>query len=341
MLPHDVATGPAVIGTVMPDSPASEAGLKSGDIVREIDGESIKNTSDLSREIRLRQGQTIDFLVERDEQFEGPQQLHIAVKSRWDPKDTVYEVQSGDTSRSIARELDVPVQMIWAAAEIDVTLEEGQVLEFNTPDGPATYTVTDTDSVSGIADRFDVEQSVIREAAGLPDPDVVEPGTELRLPQGPTGITIANLYPFTESETLPVWEAIPKGVNSTWEALILARNQVYAMFQGGAGPDVAGPVGIAQATGQVVDESGWEPLLQLAALLSINLAIINMLPLPMLDGGRVAFVLLEVVRRGKRIAPEKEGIIHLIGFAVIITMAVIVTYLDIARIAGGGSLFDG
>src|SRR3972149_6166788 len=58
---------------------------------------------------------------------------------------------------------------------------------------------------------------------------------------------------------------------------------------------VPGPVGIAQATGEVVEQSGWQTLLEFAALLSINLAIINVLPLPMLDGGRIPFVLLGIV----------------------------------------------
>ena len=90
----------------------------------------------------------------------------------------------------------------------------------------------------------------------------------------------------------------------------------------------------------MVKEAGWQVLLDFAALLSINLAIVNILPLPMLDGGRIAFVLLEVARRGKRIAPEKEALVHLIGLALIITFAVIVTYFDVIRLIDGRSLFE-
>ena len=147
----------------------------------------------------------------------------------------------------------------------------------------------------------------MRAAAGLPDPEALEPGKELKFPQGPIGISIGNLYPFTEKESYPPWKALPKGWTSTWDALMLARNQIIALFHGGAGPDVAGPVGIAQATGQVVEESGWQTLLDFAALLSINLAIINILPLPMLDGGRIAFVLLEVVRGGQAHRSREGG----------------------------------
>jgi regulator of sigma E protease len=60
----------------------------------------------------------------------------------------------------------------------------------------------------------------------------------------------------------------------------------------------------------------------------------------MLDGGRIAFVLLEVARRGKRVAPEKEAFVHVVGLALIITFAVVITYFDIARIISGGSLFQ-
>ena len=158
--------------------------------------------------------------------------------------------------------------------------------------------------------------------------------------QGPTGIRIGNLYPqFTESESSLPWDALAKGWTATVDSLTLARNQIIILLRGGSSPDIAGPVGIAQATGEVVDEAGWQVLLDFAAVLSINLAIINILPLPMLDGGRIAFVLLEVARRGKRIAPEKEAVVHFIGLALILTFAVVITYFDLVRIISGESLF--
>lgn len=340
LLPRDVAAGPAVINYVMPESPAAKAGLQQGDIIESLEGRQVKNTADAARIIRLNQGEVIDFVVRRNDPIEGQQTLTIPVQSRWDPEATVYVVKEGDTVSSVARDLGLPPDLVRAAAGIDFILEPGTVITVPTEDGPVDYTVREGDSLSMIARRFDVEDEVVARAAGLPDQQALEPGTELKFAQGPTGISLTNGSFVTESEKSPIWEAIPKGWQATWESLVLARNQIIAMFHGGEGPDVAGPVGIAQATGQVVEEAGWQPLLELAALLSINLAIINMLPLPMVDGGRIAFVLLEVARRGRRIAPEKEAIVHLVGFALIITMAVVVTYFDVARIIAGGSLFD-
>ena len=80
-----------------------------------------------------------------------------------------------------------------------------------------------------------------------------------------------------------------------------------------------GPVGLSQLTGEVATAdipvtSRVTIILTLAATLSMSLAVINLLPIPGLDGGRLAFILLEVVRGGKRISPEKENLVHLAGF---------------------------
>src|SRR5947208_257636 len=201
MLPRQVPVGPAIIDVVEPGSPAAQAGLQPGDHIISINGEKMKNSLDVGRQIRLNMGDTITFKIQRDVFGGGTQVVTANAEARWDP-----------------------------------------------PSG-----------------------------------------------QGPTGIKIANLYPqFRETEQYSLLHAIPKGWTSTIDALTLARNQVISFFHGGSGPDVAGPVGIASATGDVVKEAGWKTLLDFAALLSINLAIVNILPLPMLDGWRIGFVLLAI-----------------------------------------------
>jgi regulator of sigma E protease len=98
--------------------------------------------------------------------------------------------------------------------------------------------------------------------------------------------------------------------------------------------DLAGPVGIATITGEIAAR-GIAPLLQFMAILSMNLAVLNILPFPALDGGRIGFALLEAVRR-KPTSPEFEAIVHNLGFLVLILLIVFVTYKDIARIVVGG-----
>jgi regulator of sigma E protease len=70
----------------------------------------------------------------------------------------------------------------------------------------------------------------------------------------------------------------------------------------------------------------------------MNFAIVNLFPLPALDGGRIAFVLVEWLRRGKRLSPSAEGKVHLIGFALLMVFFLAVTFQDIMRIISGESL---
>lgn len=91
--------------------------------------------------------------------------------------------------------------------------------------------------------------------------------------------------------------------------------------------EVAGPIGIAVLTGEVA-RLGFGHLLQFAAMLSINLAVINILPIPALDGGRIAFLALEVIRR-KPTTPQIEQIIHTAGFAILLLLVLAVTLKDI------------
>lgn len=155
--------------------------------------------------------------------------------------------------------------------------------------------------------------------------------------QGAIGIIIAGADSTVIRESCPIWEAIPSSIRHCWEILVLFRNEVVGWFIRGAVPQLTGPVGIAELTGQVA-KAGLSPLLEFAALISINLAIINLFPFPGLDGGRLVFVALEWVRRGRRISPKKEGLVHLIGFIVLILLIAMISYYDIARIVRGESL---
>lgn len=103
--------------------------------------------------------------------------------------------------------------------------------------------------------------------------------------------------------------------------------------------DVSGPVGIAQFVGESYDQaeenygtsSAILTMLEIVVLLSVNLGILNLLPLPALDGGRLLFMLVEVVR-GKPVSPEKEGLVHFAGLVVFMVLMVFIMYNDIMKI---------
>jgi len=157
--------------------------------------------------------------------------------------------------------------------------------------------------------------------------------------QGATGIKIgmANAYPTEQAYS--IWDAVPMGLRKGADIITLAKNDLSGLFsQRSSAPAVTGPIGIYQITGQVT-RLGLGAVIDFAAILSINLAFINLLPFPMLDGGRMAFVALEGIRRGKRVPAEKENLVHLAGMVVLVGLILLVSYYDIQRIlTGGGGL---
>ena len=155
--------------------------------------------------------------------------------------------------------------------------------------------------------------------------------------EGAVGVAIRTLEPTIVSQSEPFWKAIPMGATTCIETFVLFKNGIISMIIGAAPVEFVGPVGIAQLTGEVA-KAGISPLLKFAAFLSINLAIINILPLPALDGGRIAFVLLEWARQGKRISPKKEGLVHLVGLFMLMGLILAITYQDIIRIVSGETL---
>lgn len=103
--------------------------------------------------------------------------------------------------------------------------------------------------------------------------------------------------------------------------------------------DISGPVGIVNAIGETYEVSRqdgafyvWLNMLNMSILLSANLGVMNLLPLPALDGGRLVFLFLEVIRRGKRVDPEKEGMVHFVGLMLLMALMVFVMFNDFKNI---------
>lgn len=152
--------------------------------------------------------------------------------------------------------------------------------------------------------------------------------------QGPTGIMIGTANARIVKESHPLWEAVPMSFSKMKDIVIISKNGISRWIAGGPDPGLSGPIGIAKVTGEVA-EAGISPVFELMALISLSLGIFNMLPIPALDGGRFLFVMIEWVRRGKRISPEREGLVHLVGFVVLIGFIVLISISDVQRILNG------
>ncbi len=141
---------------------------------------------------------------------------------------------------------------------------------------------------------------------------------------GPTGIGLANVGTLRLPWYQSLWSGLLTSVNQL-KAIVLGLVGLFTSGQGFA--NIGGPVKIAQLTGQVA-RVGFIPLLQFVAFLSLNLALLNSLPIPALDGGRVLFLFIEKIR-GKRNNPQWEQTANAVGFVLLLLLMAVVTARDV------------
>jgi len=149
--------------------------------------------------------------------------------------------------------------------------------------------------------------------------------------QGPLGVIIDEVGIVTLPWYLAFWE----GIKTTYSLIIVISVSIFYFildaFKGLAGFDqIIGPVGIVTMTGAAA-KLGLAYVLNFMAILSINLAIINIIPFPALDGGRILFLIIEKIK-GSPISPKISGIVHGIGLAILLILMLTITYKDILRL---------
>jgi len=155
--------------------------------------------------------------------------------------------------------------------------------------------------------------------------------------EGPLGVVVSDMeivkYPFWQMPFRGAVEGVKEAFGWGWMIVVSLKKMVADLvFRGLVPKDVAGPVGIFQATGMVA-KTGILNILQFLGILSVNLAVLNVLPLPALDGGRLVFVIYEIIFR-RRPKPSLERWINTIGMAILVILLILVTINDVKRILG-------
>ncbi|OGI19369.1 MAG: RIP metalloprotease RseP [Candidatus Moranbacteria bacterium RIFCSPLOWO2_02_FULL_48_19] len=149
--------------------------------------------------------------------------------------------------------------------------------------------------------------------------------------EGALGISFSE----TAIISYPWYQSLYRGLEATYNITVAILQAFGRMLGGlfgmetGAPVDVTGPVGIVYLTKQMSD-LGLAYLLQFAALLSINLGIINILPIPALDGGRILFILIEKLK-GSPVSQRVEGMIHQVGFILLLLLMLLITFRDVSH----------
>jgi regulator of sigma E protease len=144
-----------------------------------------------------------------------------------------------------------------------------------------------------------------------------------------------------------IWRGVTYSIELTGrmlEALAGLPASLLGLFTPTSSPngEPIGPVGIARATGEVIQQpGGFVAFWNLTAILSLNLFLLNLLPIPALDGSHIIFALVEWLRGGKKVPPEKEAMVHAIGFMALMGLMLLITVNDVINAVRGTPVLGG
>jgi regulator of sigma E protease len=317
-LPYSVIAGDGVmVRAVVENSPAEEAGIESGDIILEIDGQPVRTQGDVQSIINsAEQGEEITLLLLRNGQGQErtltpeldaeSRLLKIGVYTCWniisdvEEGSSAYEtgIRTGDTIYSI----------------------NGQLIYNDESMSRALHTIEEGEETNLILLRDGKTISISLTNGGYETLSVLE----LRWVAG-TQI---------EQERLPVSRAIYMGARDIIYMPVLIIKAIPQIIES---PDTAlvGPIGAGQLTVEIVRSSGLSSMLFMASMISLGIGIFNLFPIPPLDGGGMLVAFIEGCRRGKRLSPRTVRLVYTIGTTFLIALIIIITVVDIWRIPRG------
>jgi regulator of sigma E protease len=315
---------PAKIDFVSPHTAASDAGLQSGDLMTRFDNVTNPTWEQVSIRAALNVGQTVPIEVQRDGQTVTVQ-LRVPNPHGTDDFDfdTVGFVPKMQNEPIRVRQIEPGMPAAKAG------LQAGdQILSV---DGLSLHSVDAMLAFLQQGGGHPIHLTALRNGQNLQielQPIMADAGNGKKLYR----IGFApNLPPF-KIQQLPLPEALHQSVhfNLRYSGLILEvlQRMVTRRF---AVQDLSGPIGIARETGLAVQQPGWQPIIGLMSIISLNLGIFNLLPIPILDGGVIVLLLIEGVMR-RDLNQEFKERIYQAAFVVLLIFAAFVMFNDISKL---------
>ena len=323
-------TSNVYIATVIDDTPAAAAGWQAGDRIISVGGVTVTEARDLGPVTDDFVGREMPVTIQR-----GNEQIETTVIPREDPPVGQGRTGIGLNEYRIAdiEITDVPVDSAAAAAGLQdgdriISVNDVQVHDYMAYAGYIRNNAGQT-----------VDITVIRAGASLTIPVAVPASVPQDDP--PLGEDVVQNLKF---ESIPIAEIPGASVDLFFGSIRQMGEGVLSLIRGETPlDDLAGPIGMGQLTSEVINDSPlplWVTIANLMFILSLNLGLLNLLPLPALDGGRLLFVLIEVFRGGRRVSPEKEGMVHFVGMVLLLTVMLGIAFLDVERLISGNSFLE-
>jgi len=320
-LPYSVIAGDGLmVHAVAENSPAEEAGIESGDIILEIEGQPVRRRGDVQDMVNsVEEGAEITLLLLRNGQVE-----EIILKPELDPESQLLKIGVWPWWNVVSQVDEGSPAYEAGIRDGDTILSiNGQVIYNDESISSALHSIEDGEEIKLVLLREGKETSLSLTNVGYQ----TLPGVDLRWVEG------ANF----EQERLPVWRAVYLGARDIIYMPVLIIEAIPQIIKS---PDTAlvGPIGAAQLTVEMVRSSGVSSILFMASIISLGLAIFNFLPIPPLDGGGMLVAFIEGCRRGKRLSPRTVRLAYTIGTTFLIALVILVTFTDIWRLPRGFGL---
>lgn len=305
------------VADTIPGKPAASV-LQPGDRVYEINGHPVHDIDAVSRLIQEANGAPVDFLIERDGTPE-----HVKITPTFDEKEGRYLVGAyflPVTYTKRIKSLDPSSPLALAG------LRPGDEIE-SVNGSPVSTAISFIEKLSEILPADSVSISVLRNGGEIA---LVLPTAGMTVDKLLTGVEFVDLG--KEMRRPGLTAGIVLGAGQFADELRMMGELFHSMITGKISPakSIAGPIGIARLLGEGMHQGG-SVFLWIFSYLSLSLGILNLIPFPALDGSRAAFALYELVAR-KPIPPEREGMIHLIGFLILLGLMILITFQDIVRL---------
>ncbi|MDA1094814.1 MAG: RIP metalloprotease RseP [Acidobacteria bacterium] len=302
---------PPVIGSVAADSAAAAAGVRPGDRILTVAGREVDTWEELFYAVLLRAGRETDIVVRRDGEVRS---FSITPTEEAD-----FNADDLGVAPSISPQV-VSTQSNSAARDAGILV--GDVI-----DGIDGRAVDQESLVAIVNANPNVPLTLQIRRNGVPQDIVVTPNLV-------EGVGLIGVFLDAEMRTIDPgpFEAFTLSLeqNYEWSGLIF-QTLAGLLTRDTPTSQLVGPVGIAQLSGDAA-EIGWISLFALMSMISLNLGILNLLPIPILDGGHIAIMALEGVSRRDFSVHLKEKML-LVGFALLMTLMVTVIYNDLTRVA--------
>ena len=291
-----------VVDSTIPDYAAEQAGIQSGDIILELNGEKVDNKYNLDSIMQKSTGEEILVKVERNGETLDFHIKPTEVKSKvtgmyLDDKCQVIMVDKGSSSEKQGIQAN---DVITKINNVETNGDTNKIIE--------VLQQEETEKISLTIQRGKAEISIEF------TPDYVSTyylGVNMKM--APDTFVNRCYYGLVETKTF----------------LFSIADNVKQLFTGNVGIDqMTGPIGIGEMVSQT---NGFKEFIYLMALISISLGVTNLLPIPALDGGKILILIIEAIRR-KPMKPENEINIQLLGFSILIALSIYVSYNDILRL---------